>query len=139
MTASARLPDWPQRLAAVMTAAAGRPFEWGAHDCGLFAGACVQAVTGRDPRGPFAGRYTTARQAQRLIQAHGGLAALAGRTFGPEVPPALAQPGDVGLVHWSGKDLLAVWGGNAWHAPGPQGLACVPAAAARRCWRPAHG
>ena len=44
-----RLPDWPERLAAVITAAEHRPFDAARWNCGRFAMAAVVACTGRRP------------------------------------------------------------------------------------------
>ena len=44
-----RLPDWPERLAALITAAEHRPFDAARWNCGRFALAAVVACTGRRP------------------------------------------------------------------------------------------
>ncbi|WP_408903937.1 DUF6950 family protein [Neoroseomonas alkaliterrae] len=45
-----RRPDWPGRLAALLAAAEARPFDAHAWNCGRFALAAIEAVTGTRPR-----------------------------------------------------------------------------------------
>jgi len=132
-----RLRDWPERLAALFAASAARPFEWGRFDCCLFAADAVQAVTGHDPAADLRGRYRSKLGAARVLGRFGGVAGVAAARAGLEVPPAMAQPGDVGLSHHQpGQPALAVWGGSAWHAVGAgAGLVVVPASAVVRAWR----
>lgn len=120
-----RLKDWPSRLQAVFSAARARPFAWGEHDCCLQAAAAVQACTGVDLAAPWRGTYSTAAEAARLLQSLGGLRALAARA-GPEIDPAFATAGDVGLVVGEdGAELLAVHSGQVWAAVSANGLEVV--------------
>lgn len=82
-----------------------RPFEWGSHDCAMFAFAAVQALTGADPGEPYRQQYDDARGATRILQQVGGICALADRHFGPRVPVMCAQRGDIVLVP-SGDDAM---------------------------------
>lgn len=127
-----RVNDWQSRLAAVVLQAQREPFAWGTHDCARFAARCVQAVSGLAPALPV---WTDERTAARALKLGGGLAALAAARLGAEVPPAVAQPGDVGLFDEGGREALAVWGGAHWMAPAADGLAAVRADAVSRCWR----
>jgi hypothetical protein len=112
------------------------PFAWGGHDCCLFASDAVQALTGHDPAADLRG-YRTEREALRIIQAQGGLRAIAQARAGAEVPVLAAQVGDVGLLPLDGRDTLAVCGGAHWLAPGALGLAALPLDAAVAAWRAA--
>lgn len=132
---SGRLPNWQSRLQACLAERWARPFAWGTQDCALLAADCAQACTGVDPADELRGRYATARGAAGLLSARGGLAALAAERLGAEVPPAMAQPGDVGLVLSAGRECLAVCVGPVWVAPGAQGLVHLPPAEIRRAWR----
>lgn len=95
-----RLPDWRARFAAEMDRQRRDPFAWGQADCalGLAAGA-VKALTGVDPAGPWRGRYRTAGGARRAIH-KAGFTTLADAVASllPEIPPAFADVGDIGLV-----------------------------------------
>lgn len=131
-----RLRDWPERLAALFAARAAAPFTWGRFDCCMFAADAVLAVTGHDPAVDLRGAYVTEAGAARVLARHGGVAGVAAAYAGLEVPPALAQPGDVGLSHHNPElPALAVWGGSAWHAAAGVGLVVVPAETVERAWR----
>jgi hypothetical protein len=131
---STRIRTWQEALAACIAERQARPFAWGDQDCARFPAACVQAMTGADPMAAVPA-YSTAAEAARIIGAAGGLGALAAARLGPEVLPAAAQVGDVGLLANDGRECLAVWGGDCWLAAGEQGLVRLPLAAALRVWR----
>lgn len=132
--AAARLPDWPARLAALVARRMQQPLQWGVHDCCLWAADVVQAVTGVDLAADLRGTYATEAGAQAALQAHGGLVQLCISRLGRVAPPALAQPGDVGLAVVAGVPLLAANGGP-WLAVGRAGLVVVPDAQVLRAWR----
>jgi hypothetical protein len=97
----ARREDWPSRLAAALEDARDRPFEWGVHDCGLFAGDCVLAMTDTDPVALYRGQYTDEEgaRATMLALSGGGLRAVWTRALGPAMNNILmAKRGDVVLV-----------------------------------------
>jgi hypothetical protein len=127
-----RLKDWPSRLAALVAAARARPFEWGTHDCCLWAADAVQALTGRDPAAKWRGTYSTEVGAFRVVLALGGLPVIAA-LGGTEIPTALAITGDVGLVRWpDGVVSLGVSGGaGRWLVVGDNGLETLMDCASR--------
>ena len=128
-----RLPNWASRLQGLMLARRRAPFVWGANDCFLFAADCAEACTGIDPAAELRNAYATEREARRKMQEVGDLITLAATRFGPEIAPALAQRGDVGLTVQAGRSLLCVCNGSTWLAPAPEGLAEAPAP--YRAWR----
>lgn len=130
-----RLRDWQSRLQACLAERWARPFAWGSQDCVLFAADCVDACTGVDPAKGMRGTYSDASGAARLVRELGGLAAIAASHCGPEIAPALAQPGDVGLVMNDGRECLAVCGGQHWLAPGESGVCVLPSGQGLRAWR----
>ena len=85
-----RLPDWPERLAALITAAEHRPFDVARWNCGRFALATVIACTGQRP----SWRYRST------------LVEMADTAGFPRVPVPFARAGDVVLA--SGPDRLGV-------------------------------
>lgn len=107
-----RLPDWRARLAAEMDRQRRDPFAWGRHDCalGLAAGA-VTALTGADLAAPWRGRYRSPSGARRVLHKAGfsSLADLVASIL-PEIPPARARVGDIGLIAADGplKEALCV-------------------------------
>ena len=99
-----RLPDWRARFAAEMDRQRRDPHAWGHHDCalGLAAGAVV-AITGLDLAAPWRGRYATPLGAARVLRC-GGFATLGDMVASvlPEVPPAFANIGDIGVLSADG-------------------------------------
>jgi hypothetical protein len=77
-----RLPDWPERLAALITAAEHRPFDATRWNCGRFAMAAVVASMGRRPS----------------WQHRSSLAEMADTAGFPRVPVPFTRAGDVVLA-----------------------------------------
>ena len=132
---TARHRDWQSRLQACLAERWARPFEWGVNDCALFACDCVQACTGIDPAKGIRGTYSTEAGAAKVIKRGKGLGAIAANRLGPEIPPLMAQPGDVGLLNNGGMECLAVCTGAVWHMPAAHGVVAVPMQMALRAWR----
>ena len=95
-----RLDDWRARLAAEMDRQRRDPFTWGKHDCAIgFAAGIVEALTGVDMAQGYRGKYASPRGALKLLKDEGAdslHAFVAARL--PEVHPAFANVGDLGLV-----------------------------------------
>ena len=89
-TPPGRLPDWPERLAALITAAEHRPFDAARWNCGRFAMAAVVACTGQHPH----------------WRRQSSLAEMADTAGYPRVPVPFARAGDVVLA--SDPDRLGV-------------------------------
>lgn len=133
-----RLPDWPERLAALVEARRHAPFQWGVHDCVLWAADAVLACTGQDPAAEWRGRYSTEAEAEAIL---GGAAGLYGLVRQAEAargttqcPNAAAQRGDTALVEHGNTLMMGVVLGELIAVPGVDGLVFVPLAAARRAW-----
>ncbi len=113
-----RLPDWPERLAALITAAEHRPFDAVRWNCGRFAMAAVVACTGH--RSVWRHRPTLAEMAD---------------TAGyPRVPVPFARAGDVVLAAGPDRLGVALDAGRAAFV-GPAGLLRVPITACTIAWR----
>lgn len=113
-----RRPDWPGRLAALLAAVEARPFDDHAWNCGRFALAAVEAVTGARPR----------------IRVLPSLEATADSAGFPRLPSAFARPGDVVLAGDPPRLGVAVAGGRAAFV-GPRGLLREPLTACTTAWR----
>ncbi|MDP1580655.1 MAG: hypothetical protein Q8M02_10270 [Candidatus Didemnitutus sp.] len=132
---SARLNDWPERLAALIKARRSMPFAWGSHDCCQFARAGITAITGQDPaRGFGLRRYRTERAAAAILRRLGGIEALLGRAGFVEIRIALAQRGDVMLLRCP-SPTLGLCLGTEVAVPTADGLTFYPALQAARAWR----
>lgn len=129
-----RLNNWPSRFAALVESARAQPFEWGAHDCCLWAASAVLAITGVDPAHAWRAGYRTERAAMRILASLGGLEG-AGALTGIPVALACAAIGDIGLVNWpDGARSLAVCAGHTWMCAGEAGLVHLPLDAASVAW-----
>ena len=93
-----RATDWAERLQQAIDAARDCTFEWGRHDCALWAADVVFAQTGVDYAARFRGRYRSAAGAQRQICKYGGLAVIVTRALGEPVPALQARRGDVVIM-----------------------------------------
>ena len=133
-----RLPDWPERLAALVEARRNTPFAWGSHDCGLFAADAVLACTGVDPAAALRGTYADEAGATAALGPVEGLDGVVRRMEDARgtalCPPALAQRGDTALVQIGNTLAMGVVLGDLVAAPGVDGLVFVPLSAARRVW-----
>ena len=130
-----RLRTWQSELDALLSARLNAAFEWGVHDCCLFAADAVQAMTGQDLAQGLRGSYSTEAEAEGVLANLGGVAALVTARLGEPVLPTMARPGDVGLVEIAGRQSLAVCIGQHWQAPGPDGLRVLPRRVVLQAWR----
>lgn len=129
---------WHLQLDAFMALRGRTPFNWGEHDCCLFAADAVQAMTGVDHATDWRGKYHTEAQAAVVLEQLGGLEKC-GAMAGPEIPPLTVRAGDVGLVSDGQRELLGVCVGANWMVPAKYGLAALPLTAARKAWRVPRG
>ena len=134
-----RYTDWPERLAAKINECRIKPFEWGQHDCCLFAMDCVEVMTGVDLVKPYRG-YTDCREAQRLLDQHGGISGIANtiaqkHSIPETLFPLHARRGDVCLFNVGRGDTIGVVVGEHIFAPGAEGLIGIPIIHAMRTWR----
>ncbi|SFL14573.1 DUF6950 family protein [Falsiroseomonas stagni] len=113
-----RLPDWPERLAALITAAEHRPFDAARWNCGRFALAAVVACTGLRPS--WQHRTTLAEMAD---------------TAGyPRVPMPFARAGDVVLAADPDRLGVVLDAGRVAFV-GSAGLLRLPITACTTAWR----
>jgi len=117
-------------------------FEWGLHDCCLFASDAIFVMTGVDPASELRG-YTTKRGAVDALKAFAGggleptMAKIADTLGAAEVPPAFARRGDaVYLRQQSGMGSFGIaWGETAAVCGWPGGVLHLPMTLAVRAWR----
>lgn len=129
-----RLRNWPSRFAALVDRARATPFEWGSHDCCLWAASATLAITGKDPGAHLRHTYFTERAALKILASMGGLEG-AGDLIGPRIALELATIGDAGLVTWpDGTRSLAVRSMSTWMCAGDHGTIHLPLDAASLAW-----
>jgi hypothetical protein len=95
-----RFQNWPRRLHILIQSSQAITFQWGLHDCGLFAARWIREATGLDLGAPYRGTYSTEAGADAVFLAgYSDLgsfaAAIAAANSMPEVPPTFARRGDV--------------------------------------------
>lgn len=138
-----RLPDWEARLSAYVAAVRDRPFEWGEHDCSLFAASSAEAMTGTDLAAAYRGAYSDREGAAVALRKHGAGTLL--RTLSAALErrkPSKARRGDfmwfkgaVGVC--MGRDALFVGEehlANAAGVPPRIGLIAIPRALCTKAW-----
>ena len=130
-----RVHDWPERLALAVEAERQASFQWGVHDCCLFAADVVLAITGTDHAAIFRGRYDSEHGAMRLIAGHGSIEALITGLLGPAAHPSRAGRGDVVLADLALGPTLGICLGNECAFKAPEGLLFQPRAVAHLAWK----
>lgn len=150
-----RYQDWEQRLAAFIEENRRRPFEWGAHDCALFACNAVETISGVDLAAGFRGGYSTKEGARLAMMRY--MVGSEGSELGEktddlleavcrhvaaehgiqETPVRRAHRGDLALfetVRGPSLGVIALDGASI-IGPGEKGYVKVRLAAALRVWR----
>lgn len=125
-----RRQDWVARLREVVRTYRRAPFSYGLADCGHFAAACVDAVTGSNWRAEIA--HGSRREAAAFLKREGGIAPAVTRRLGAPVENHNARRGDVCLV---GARALGVCVGSEVLAFSSDGLHAVPLSRVRKHWR----
>ena len=100
-----RYADWPDRLINFIAVRDRSPLKWGFTDCSLFASDAINAMNGSDPAHWFRGKYTTKKQAFKLLKQFGGggLTETTEKIMKdmryPEIRPDEANSGDLVLIN----------------------------------------
>lgn len=142
---------WELRLASAVEAARGRPFQWGQHDCAIWAFDLRRDLTGGDDvAGLWRGQYRTAAGAQRVMRRLGWqtIEAMGRALLGDPLPSiSFAQRGDIVLANinintnartGTGNDFGGGFGvclGALAAGIAPDGLILIPIAATTLAWR----
>lgn len=106
-----RFHDWRPRLHKAMAKFDRTPFVWGENDCTHFAAACVEAMTGNNPRARLnVPAYTDKDSAFKTLQAWAEDLPMLLMTMYEPVHPARAQDGDIAIVDgrlfWHGLGIF---------------------------------
>lgn len=142
-----RIDSWESTFTEIIEAAAKRLFLWGDHDCAMFSGKSVEALTGENPLADYChpdgrARYSTPLGAYRILKRldEGSLEKAVTRKLGEPIKPLFAQRGDVVLQRITGDELfterLGVCVGSvASFAHDPYGLSDVSLKLTAMAWR----
>lgn len=148
-----RFDDWEDRLRTYLDTCAEKKFEWGKHDCTLFAASSVQRVTGHDFAEALRGTYADAKGAALVLREHGAgtLLKTVSECLGRHRHVAFAKRGDVVMHNGSlgicaGSMSLFVGSRDDFGQLLPpddlgktrEGLIPWPTLSCDRCWPVAH-
>jgi len=105
-TVRRRCEDWPEKLKAYLEKNAEKPFDWGTHNCSLFAADWVLECCGLDPLGRLREECKDRASALAILARKGGVGGLWARAchrYGwPQVHRYYAQRGDLVLYRGQG-------------------------------------
>ena len=100
-----RYADWPDKLIDFLSIRDSAPLKWGYTDCSLFASDAISVMNGSDPAYWFRGKYTTKKQAFKLLKQFGGgglpetTEKIMKDMHYPEISPDEANSGDLVLIN----------------------------------------
>lgn len=129
-----RKENWPELLYEFIETRRELVFSYGEHDCATMAADWVLEATGEDPLGALRGAWSDERSALRLL-AEKSLRERASEALGEEIPPGLAQRGDLVLIDLAGREGLAICIGAMLVAPDETGITTAPMEHALAAWR----
>lgn len=133
-----KVENWRAKLNEHIETNRVRPFEWGQHDCALWAASCIQVTTGVDLGFHFRGKYNSAAGALKAIRKAGyqNPEGLAEARIGPRQPPAFARAGDMVAADLQALGLagddrqiglsLGICNGSVCHFVTDDGLVTLP-------------
>ena len=129
---------WQHRLTAYLASIASAPFEAGRLDCALFTAGAVKAMTGVDHARGWRGKYRSLAKGLKALEkaGHADHVALAASLY-PEVPPIMAQEGDIAVVPADGEtgSALGIVQGPSIYVMSRAGLTLAPLTLATRAFR----
>lgn len=109
-----RLIDWQGRLYKLISEHEQIPFQFGQHDCAIWAGKVVESVTGEDFYSSYVGTYKTLKGGLRQFKKATGFPShikYIENSF-EEVPLSLGRIGDLALIDTSEGPAVAVMAGQ---------------------------
>ena len=132
-----RRPDWMARLSESVEVAKLLPFQYGTHDCCLWAAHCVDVMCDTTFAKDIKERinYNSEETANAAITASGGLLALVTEFLGKPERAVWASPGDVVLARDGEQTIVGIVVGHSIIVPTKMGLMPLPYGNAIVCWR----
>lgn len=129
-------PNWRSELFAFVEASVREPFAAGKNDCALFAAGAVRAMTGHDPAKGWRGKYRTLKTGKKRLKEAGysDLGEMAAAHF-PEVPPLMAQVGDIATIEGDEDPVLGIVQGAFIWVRMIDGIGSRPLTDAKRVFR----
>jgi hypothetical protein len=128
-----RVRDWPARLYELTETS--EPFEYGRHDCCLFAAKVIDGLTGTHWVDDLRACYHDEASAKAYIAAEGGIEASVTRRLGPPGQWSQARRGDLCLVNTRHGPALGICVGAKVAIAGENGTMYQPLELALKAWR----
>lgn len=132
-----RHPQWPERLHELVAEHFDKPYRWGEHDCLLFLGKAIEAVTGEDRHSAHRGEYKSQASAFRRLHklGHDSPESFLNALL-EQKPVGFAQRGDI-VMGAEGIPMLCLGGfavciGD--RGDGTEGMFRVPRASWVKAW-----
>ena len=129
-----RRHDWLERLQELVQSRMTVPFEYGVNECCTFCADAVLAMTGHDPMSHLRGKWSSEREALKVLKNLGGLLNAVLDVLGPSHDPNYSQRGDVVYVTGDRDSLLTVNMGEYLMAPSKSGMAYLALSTAHSSW-----
>lgn len=126
------------KLFEYIESARDKKFEYGIHDCALFAADWVAECTGVDLAEDLRG-YAGKEAADEIISGYGSLEALITDRLGDPIPIARASRGDIVMATLATPegeaDCIGICAGASSAFTSPVGVRMIPTSRARLAWR----
>jgi hypothetical protein len=103
-----RLEGWQDKFFAYLEATRATPFEWGQHDCCLFAAKSIDAICGSPLELQLKIDYRDEASALAYIAQFGSLEAAVSNWLGESKAPNFAGPGDIVLANLDNGPTVGV-------------------------------
>jgi hypothetical protein len=137
--ARARPENWPGLFYAYLSEVAQREFEWGRHDCVLFASGWLERLGYEEVLAGLPA-WVSALSAARAMRGAGRFDETVSERMKllgcPQILTAYAQRGDMALVkEGRGRHALGIVDGNKVACPAQLGLVMLPLNSALAVWR----
>ena len=109
-----------------------RPFRYGVADCCQFARHLVREMTGHDYGAEW--QYSSEKEAQTIIESHGGLEPLISSYLGPAVAASALRVGDLCLVTAPNFEMMGARSGSGAYVPSSGGIIVARAHRIAKGW-----
>lgn len=131
---------WEKRLADYIYEMRLEPFKRGVHDCAVFAGNCIEVMTGENVTSDYVAKYKNRKEGYDFLKALDvdGLAGIATKTLGEPLPsPSYAMRGDVVFIEIDEQEALGIvdLSGRRAVTVGKDGLAYYPMKHWTKAWK----
>lgn len=131
-----RPEGWQDRFWEAMDEAREADFEWGSHDCVLFAAKMARAISDRDYVADARAAFAWSSASEALELTRGGLQALIESVLGPMGPWTRLSQGDLVLIlDDEGRESLVVHDGCQFIGVAEHGVKPIPMRCAVGGWK----